>query len=300
MGKESNLAIYYTCIGGLGNRLFGYISTLGIAMHNNRSVVFGPSAHLIKEVFPRIEPNIRNSNPEWKALGEANLHILDTKMFNLPMVNMTIGTYLKCFRYFKDVFGQLYKDMLSQLDDHLLRHRNDFVSGVIGQYRFKNNVTKDVTPVTICVHVRRGDFLAKNNIKHGYLVPSKEDILFAMNYTEKKVKKSLFIVVSNDLKWCKDNLSGENVYFSNFESANQDFVVMSHCDHMIMTVGTFGWWAAWFTAWRGGTVLYYRHQFNKGSYLFRTCNRHDFLPSDWLAYNKVSITKSGVLSEACN
>ena len=47
---------------------------------------------------------------------------------------------------------------------------------------------------------------------------------------------------------------GDTDYFSSYVD---DFVLLQSCDHVIMTVGTFGWWASQ----RGGTVMYYKDPF---------------------------------------
>ena len=52
-----------------------------------------------------------------------------------------------------------------------------------------------------------------------------------------------------------------------FSSYVDDFVLLQSCDHVIMTVGTFGWWAAWLTSQRRGTVMYYKDPFPIDSYI---------------------------------
>ena len=144
---------------------------------------------------------------------------------------------------------------------------------------------------------RRGDFLFEHSIKHGFGVPSSLDIQNAMNYMQTKFKDIVFIVISNDLKWCRVNLNRTNVYFSNFTSVDEDFVLMCNCDHMIMTVGTFGWWGAWFTSWRSGIAMYYEHQFYANTNVYRSFNRHDWIPSHWLAYTNMTVIESKYLGD---
>ena len=52
---------------------------------------------------------------------------------------------------------------------------------------------------TVAVHVRRGDKLSSSAKRHGYQIPGKEDILFAMKYMRKKYHDStLFVICSDD------------------------------------------------------------------------------------------------------
>ena len=64
-----------------------------------------------------------------------------------------------------------------------------------------------------------------------------------------------------------------------------DMAVLAGCDHMVMTVGTFGWWAAYLGAdAKGGEVVYYDSEFkmehptNKGNVVFE-----DYYPEGWIA-----------------
>ena len=144
---------------------------------------------------------------------------------------------------------------------------------------------KDQNRKTVCVHVRRGDMLKRNL----YNIIGAEELLFAMNWMEKRHKGVVFHVASDDLHWSRKYLNKKNVFLSNFTSAEEDFVLMQSCDHMIMTVGTFGWWAAWMTSQRGGDVMFHRTpckpqspasvDFDKGSY---------FLPK-WWSYQNQSV-----------
>ena len=64
-----------------------------------------------------------------------------------------------------------------------------------------------------------------------------------------------------------------------------DMAILAGCDHMIMTVGTFGWWAAYLGAdARGGEVVHYdsefvmEHPINKGNVVSK-----DYYPERWVA-----------------
>ena len=295
---SSNLKVYVKGLGGTGNVLFCFVSALGIAHHNNRSAVFSSEMNRLKKIFPKIEINVLKDTPKWKRLGERESNKFDPRFFNMSKKNMKIGKYLQSFKYFKDIFGDIYKKNVSFFDENLLAKSSKFIQKAKHNYRQRNKIKNQETKITsICVHVRRGDFLLQSNIKHGYRVPSSLDIQNAMNYMQTKFKDIVFIVISNDLEWCKENLNRTNVYFSNFTSANEDFVLMCKCDHMIMTVGTFGWWGAWFTSWRGGVAMYYEHQFSANTFMYRSFSRYDWLPPHWLAYTNMTINESKYLGD---
>ena len=273
---SSHLNVYIKGLGRIGNKLFQYVSALGIAHHNNWSVVFNPKMIKLKEIYPRIEVNFLNDTPKWKGLGERGSHTFDPRFFNLPKENMKIGNYLHSFKYFQDIFGDIYNKTLSYFDENLFTKALGFVDKVKHSYKQRIKIETKVT--SVCVHVRRGDFLLKHNIKHGFRVPSSQVIQNAMNYMQNKFKHTIFIIISDDINWCAGNLNRSNVYFSNLTSVSEDFVLMCSCDHMIMTVGTFGWWGAWFTSWRGAIAMYYVHQFSKNTNIYKSLSRHDWFP----------------------
>ena len=301
--RESNV-IYYAFHSRLGNCLFGLASTLGIGFHNNRSTIFIMSPQLanLKELYPKVNMAITQNLPNITLIREKSIRIFSSEVFNLnTTAPVRVATFLQSFKYFNDVFDVLYQQIFSQWNSKLLSKAKTFIHNAEMKYLKEKGLTQRVAKVTtVCLHVRRGDFLSEQNTKKGRQVAPAEDLINAMRYIETKFNHTIFIVASNSIEWCQKHLNKHNVYFSQFESANQDFTLISNCDHMIMTVGTFGWWAGWLTSWRGGIAMYYQQLFGKKTPTYRSCNRHDFIPADWLAYTSSSITRSGDLGNNCD
>ena len=124
------------------------------------------------------------------------------------------------------------------------------------------------------------------------MMSTPQDIKFAMKYMQTKFQNVIFIIASEVKAWCANNLREENVFISNFTSHIDDFVLMQSCTHMIMTVGTFGWWATWLTSHRGGTVMYHRDPFRVGSLAYNMHKRHNHYAGHWLTYNNKSVVES--------
>jgi galactoside 2-L-fucosyltransferase 1/2 len=94
----------------------------------------------------------------------------------------------------------------------------------------------------------------------------------------------IFFVASDDLEWCKVNLKGADVVFSPGLPAEEDFATLVECDHIIISSGTFGWWAAWLN---GGVVLYYKKLARAGSPLDRHLRSdpnfmHNYFEPSWI------------------
>lgn len=108
------------------------------------------------------------------------------------------------------------------------------------------------------VHIRRTDYKNFLIVKHG-IKPA--DITFynsAMNYFEDKYQKVVFVVVSDDPKWCFENFSKrKNVYVTGSFRPNSpalDLAILSSCNHSIFDYGTYGEWGAILA---GGETVYY-------------------------------------------
>ncbi len=103
---------------------------------------------------------------------------------------------------------------------------------------------------SVSIHARRSDFLQYNGdcYKFGYFKK-------AVFYIKKHVQNPVFIIFSEDSKWCKENLAtlgldgqSDTVYFVDWNSGDasyRDMQLMSMCKHNIITKSSFGWWASY-------------------------------------------------------
>nr|XP_033811830.1 galactoside 2-alpha-L-fucosyltransferase 2-like [Geotrypetes seraphini] len=110
----------------------------------------------------------------------------------------------------------------------------------------------------IGVHVRRGDYVYTMPNTWKGVVADKTYLEKAMSYFRNKYQEPIFVVASNEIQWCKENIDASrgDVYFSvdGVESSpGKDFALLAHCNHTIMTIGTFGYWASYMA---GGETIY--------------------------------------------
>lgn len=115
---------------------------------------------------------------------------------------------------------------------------------------------------SVCVHVRRTDFL--NDVRQISISP--EDINKGLAYLSKLDISPVIFVFSDDTKWCKENLAFEYpTIFISEENAGADadvhFQLMRLCHYFIISVSTFGWWAAWLSTYTNKVVLH-PHNYN--------------------------------------
>jgi galactoside 2-L-fucosyltransferase 1/2 len=104
--------------------------------------------------------------------------------------------------------------------------------------------------VRVVIHVRRTDHV-------GVLYwhdPYPDYFVRSMAYFTDCLPRVQFIVISDDMKWCHQNIAGKHVDFMDgVRRPEVDLAIASLCDHAIITIGTFGWWSAWLA--NGVTIM---------------------------------------------
>lgn len=101
---------------------------------------------------------------------------------------------------------------------------------------------------TVAVHIRRGDYLKHKALGGICDLPYYQN---AINKIEGLVNKPLFVIFSDDISWCRENINVENVRFVDWntgEQSFQDMHLMSLCSHNIIANSSFSWWGAWLNA----------------------------------------------------
>ena len=225
---------------------------------------------------------------DWIRIQEKHGFKFNGKFLELPPeVNVTIGNYFQNMKYFENITTQIFA-AYSDVHPALLQKVQTFINNTKRKLGNKLGFEK---PVTVCVHIRRGDLLWQKYIDRGFRFAKLPDIKFAMKWIKKKFKQVIFIVSSEEQDWYRKQFHRDNVVLSNMTSYVEDFVLMQSCDHMIMTVGTFGWWAAWMTSQRGGEVMYYKNPFTVGSSMHQHFNRNSYFPGHWVGYGDNCINK---------
>ena len=98
------------------------------------------------------------------------------------------------------------------------------------------------------VHVRRGDFATdgKTRAVHGVCQPTYYKA--ATDFIRERFPKVKFFIFSNDIEWCRENLTINDAYFVDSAYRGhpfEDIYLMSSCTHGIIDHSAFCWWGAW-------------------------------------------------------
>jgi len=145
------------------------------------------------------------------------------------------------------------------------------------------------------VHVRAGDVLMKGSFILGFTAAAASYFIQAANYLTANVTSPVqFIVATDSLEWTKKHIALEAVFrnrpytsvvYSQSHNAGFDMALLASCDALIISTGSYGWWAAWLA---NKTTVYYRHWPRPGSHISRRFTREDYFPPHWIGLGNES------------
>lgn len=92
----------------------------------------------------------------------------------------------------------------------------------------------------VVIHVRRGDFLDPANSPF-HPVMDRYFYQKAMSYFD---ADTAFVVISDDIEWCKENIKGPNISYSEGTSSYDDFLLLLGAKGCIYGNSTFGYMGA--------------------------------------------------------
>ena len=113
------------------------------------------------------------------------------------------------------------------------------------------NLLKENDGKFVCsLHVRRGDFLKDPDYAG---ICDLDYYQRAIEIVSSKYEKPIrFLIFSNDMDWCKENLANsfgnnEAIYvdWNKGNDSYKDMYLMSHCNANIIANSSFSWWAAY-------------------------------------------------------
>ncbi len=144
--------------------------------------------------------------------------------------NITFYGTFESPKYFDDIKDVLQKEFTPKYG--ILEHNKDLYE--------KINSTNSV-----CVTIRRGDFVTDPGFKKNLYVCDEKYFEKGLEVIKKKVKNPTFFVFSDDVEWCKKNMKfPKNTYYERGDDPTWEKLrLMYSCKHFIISNSTFSWWA---------------------------------------------------------
>ncbi len=219
----------------IGNQLFRYAALLSLANQNRCEIGIamerGVNIHTT-ELLKAFNISIMDCyklSPNKTQYTEKNIKF-DESFFNIKD-NTNINGFFQSEKYFKSIESDLYNN---------LRFKHDIIE------KAKSIYLPYTTDKTVCVSVRRGDYLIHTDV---YNILNASYYLSVINLHFDNSYK--FLIFSDDIAWCKIYFPiwfpqfKDNIVFINNVSPMVDLCLMSMCDNFVIANSTFSWWGAW-------------------------------------------------------
>ena len=169
--------------------------------------------------------------------------VFDYRNFFLPVSENLFNRYPRTINLFpRKYFVGYWQD-----SKYLNSLNYDFIDFIKLKSKHKNIETNPLTQKilnsnSVSLQVRRGDYL---NVEA--VICDKKYYKRAIDFLNNKVGDIELFIFSDDIEWCKRNISvQENQFFiePNISNPFADIYLMSLCKHNIIVNSTFGWWGA--------------------------------------------------------
>ena len=109
----------------------------------------------------------------------------------------------------------------------------------------------------VSIHVRRTDYVQWIEKRYKGHVVDHRFFKHCMDTFRTENPDTVFIVTSDDISWCRENLKGDDVIFPEINHGESDpivtdFILLTQTNHSIYDYGSFGFWGA---ALAGGRTM---------------------------------------------
>ena len=255
-------------MGGLGNQMFQYAALRSLMLENNQNGIIELSGI----------SGIKKRGHNIYSLDKFNIDkkiLIKNKEKNIRLyINYIIYIFYCLFLQNKKIGSKFIKFIQPGInkigcycipDGYLkikkMKHKKNYLFGYFQSlnyfYKYESQIRKELKVVTsiskenkkiiediessmsVCVHVRRGDYVGTD-----YDVCTIEYYKKAMYLLSKKYKNCKFYIFSNDIKWAKENIKHNNIkYIDNKNPGYEELRLMYSCKHFIMSNSSFSWWA---------------------------------------------------------
>ena len=264
--------------GGLGNQMFQYAFGRALAYNYKTDLVLDTnwfSGNTAKLGYAKREYQLDQFNNSALDIDQNELFHIGQKINFLKQFPSNRGFHTKTKWLFMKYFGKYTYISEKQkfiFDVNILpkRKKNTYVEGywqnelyfskieeiIRKEFQLKDDLPDDEKAFiqqieatnSICIHVRRGDYVVSPKVKAYLGVLPMDYYLSAVEYIKKKIINPVFYVFSDEPEWCSNNLQlpcDFHIASSDNRNLTHEMVLMSHCRHQIIANSSFSWWAAW-------------------------------------------------------
>lgn len=285
--------------GGLGNQMFQYALGRALSLKHGTGLLFDTRPFDYQqysdtkrsyELYVFDLPGRVANESELKKWGIPNRF----KVLINRYLKLGLDPYPKY--YLKERGHRFQREILMCPDNHYLsgfwqsekyfkRIRSTIITDFEGREKKISRLNKSLadrinSTESVSIHVRRTDYVTNSSAKVYHGVCSIQYYKKAMNHVEKKVKKPVYFVFSDDPVWAKDNIKSRHktIYISHNRGreAHEDIRLMSQCQHNIIANSSFSWWGAWLNQNKDKIVIAPKKWFAD-----KSVDSSDLIPEKW-------------------
>lgn len=271
-------------IGGLGNQMFQYAFALSLQKQFPEEQILIDTSHFNYLFFKKIgNANLHNGYEIETVFPNASLK--KANPFQLLKVTWYMPNYIlsrvlrRIIPKRKSEYIQSNTEYFEYKKEPLELQGNVYYEGIWESVHYLNiarseiqhtfaHPTPDISNAeyircmesenSVGIHVRRGDYLLHPNFSG---ICDLDYYKSAIREIQKDDKRHIFYIFSNDMMWCKENLSpliepNKIVYVTSNTGIKScwDMFLMSHCKDLIIANSSFSWWGAFLNKRKGRVV----------------------------------------------
>jgi hypothetical protein len=263
--------IYCKLKGGLANMLFQIAGALGIAKRYGMTTSFPNLNEHLKylnqdnfynsklkhaEDYKIIVGKINQSPPPSRQLKYIHYPF---HYHEIPLNNedYLIEGFFQSEKYFNNAKTEIFE----------LFEEPSIVEKIIGEKY------PQYSGRTTSLHVRRGDYLKMPDYHPTQTISYYEKAMGIL-----KDDTDYFLVFSDDIEWCKENIVGDNIIYIDSEIDYIELFLMARCNNNIIANSSFSWWGAWLNKNENKKVVSPTLWFGSGV----GENTNDIIPENWI------------------
>lgn len=266
-------------VGRLGNQMFQYAAIRAVQELNNDDEAICISFK--KYVEARGYKNELN-NFKIKQINQVDQikmnYIQYALIFIVKLVEKFLSFFItKQYEYKRYLFEKKIAKILNKFGIYFMRQgyselkktnaKNKILIGYFESEKYFDNIRdmllEEFTPLkpkieankelyeaiektnSVCVTIRRGDFVTDENTRKNHYICTPEYFYEAIEKVKEIIENPRFFVFSDDVEWVKENMKfpPDTLYESGKDPVWEKLRLMYSCKHFIISNSTFSWWA---------------------------------------------------------
>lgn len=131
---------------------------------------------------------------------------------------------------------------------------------------------------SVCIHIRRGDFLSEKYATTHANVATIDYYKSAINYINKVIENPYYFIFSDDIEWCKNNIKLNNAIYIDWNTGKNsylDLYLQTFASVNIIANSTFSYWGAFLN--KNNNIVIYPKKWKTSE------GNLDIFPENWIA-----------------